>query len=152
LVDAHESKGKTLIDYAYEDDRAIVEAHLSRCIIHGSEETCEARWYYLDEKTHEKTDSVVWVKSTFFPISREVLAISAIAVHHILVDRTESFADHDREVLQLLANDNNVNQISNRLNRSPSTIDSRIRSLKERLGKNTLHGLVSAACGCCLCT
>jgi DNA-binding NarL/FixJ family response regulator len=75
---------------------------------------------------------------------REIVP-AAVAIHHILVDGIESFNDSDKEVLGLLAKDQSIAEIAQALDRSPSTIDSRIRSLKERLKQKTLHGLVAAA-------
>jgi DNA-binding CsgD family transcriptional regulator len=130
---------KSLLDRAYPEDLEYVEAQLSRCIVRGEKTTCQARWYCPGAG-----GKLVWAASEFFPILRQIIP-AAIAVHHILVDSIESFNGSDREVLGLLSQDQSIAEIAQSLDRSPSTIDSRIRSLKERLNQKTLHGLVAAA-------
>ena len=55
------------------------------------------------------------------------------------------FNDADKELLALLADDHNIKDAATTIDRSESAIDSRIRSLKMKLGKHTLHGLVAGA-------
>lgn len=130
---------KTLLECVYPDDLEHVESCLARCIIRGETTTCQARWF-----CPAFGGKLVWARSTFYPILRDIVP-AAIAVHNILVDNIESFNDADKEVLSLLSKDQGIAEIAQALDRSPSTIDSRIRSLKERLKQKTLHGLVAAA-------
>jgi DNA-binding CsgD family transcriptional regulator len=130
---------KSLLECVHPDDLEHVESHLTRCIVRGETTSCQARWY-----CPAVGGKLVCAQTYFFPILRQIIP-AAIAVHNILVDSIESFNGSDREVLGLLSKDQSIAEIAQALDRSPSTIDSRIRSLKERLNQKTLHGLVAAA-------
>lgn len=132
---------KPFLEYVHEAHRERVYRCLSECVVRGVQTTCQA--------LVECPEGPVAREITFFPVERsmpaEIGSLAAVAVSHTLPDNFESFTDQDRELLTLLARDLSIPQASEQLGRSPSTIDTRIRSLKERLGQRTLHGLVSAA-------
>lgn len=134
---------KPFFEYVHEEHRDRVYRCLSDCVVRGQQTTCQARV--------QCPEGTVPRQITFFPVERtpdgsvEIGSLASVVVSHTLPDNFESFTDQDGELLGLLAGDLSIPQISEQLGRSPSTIDTRIRSLKEKLGQRTLHGLVSAA-------
>ena len=135
---------KPFFEYVHEEHRDRVYRCLSECVVRGAQTTCQARVQCPPNGTVPR-------QITFFPVERtpdgsvEIGSLASVVVSHTLPDNFEAFTDQDRELLSLLGSDLSIPQISEQLGRSPSTIDTRIRSLKEKLGQRTLHGLVSAA-------
>lgn len=51
----------------------------------------------------------------------------------------------DRTILRMLANDRSVGDVAEALHRSESAIAQRIKAMKQRFGRTSLHGLVAQA-------
>jgi hypothetical protein len=79
---------KRLLDYTHPDDRKTVEDCFARALIRNEVTVCEARWY-----CPAVGGKLVWARTTFHPVNRDHLHVAAIAIHHILIDRTDSFAE-----------------------------------------------------------
>ena len=132
---------KPMLEYADEPDRAIVEENFSRCVVKGETVQFSARWYC------PLADATVSCLTVIHPLEPESLptSVAAVLVQSILPENFDEFTDADRELLCLLANDRNIKDVATTVDRSESAIDARIRGLKTKLGKHTLHGLVAAA-------
>ena len=131
---------KPMLEYAHDEDRAAVEENFSRCVVKGESVGFAARWYC------PIIDATIWCWSRIHPSEPLVpSAVAAILVQSILPDTWNQFTDADKELLKLLADDHSIKDVATTVDRSESAIDARIRGLKSKMGKHTLHGLVAAA-------
>jgi len=131
---------KPLLDYAHQEDRAIAEENFSRCVLKGESVGFASRWYC------PISESTVWCWTRIHALEPKVpTTVAAVMVQSVLPDNWDQFTDSDKELLRLLADDHNIKDVATTVDRSESAIDARIRGLKTKLGKHTLHGLVAAA-------
>lgn len=135
----HPIQGRVLSDLVFEDDRERVEECLARCIIKGEVVEFTARWH------DHYSDAVGWTLSLLRPIDPPLANVAALSIHKVLPANHNEFSNSDRELLGLLADDHNIKDAANTVDRSESAIDARIKNLKSKLGKHTLPGLVAAA-------
>lgn len=100
----------------------------------------------LEEKTAEINfleTSSGWCCARLQPT--DLLGVSVCLIVADLPTNFLEFGDQDLQLLRLLAEDHSIKEIAELMQRSQSAIDARIKSLKEKLGRETLHGLVAAA-------
>lgn len=139
---ASEVLDRRLPEFAVDEDRVSAEARLADTVIRGQRVSFTSRW-------NTPRLGVIWCRTDLYPV--ECSGVAAVAVHQVLPECFQEMTAQDVEILRLLAADHGVNEIALLLDRSPSTIDCRVRSLKTRLNQKTLHGLISAAYrGCVL--
>lgn len=131
-------KHEKLLDYTVDEDRQKFHDIFSRCVVDGEVAEVVCR--------HNCSDPPVWAKHTFFPMQYGIIA--CVAASRVLPGSYPEIQDAEKEVLSLLAQDSPIQAIARALERSPSTIDSRLRSIKSKLGTDTLHGLVAKAIAC----
>jgi DNA-binding CsgD family transcriptional regulator len=123
------------------EHRQMIDENFYRCIVGGETVEFAAKWYCPSLKAD------VWLQTTFHPIDPKVGGghIAALVVQSLLPENHEEFSETDREMLRLLADDHNIKDVAETVDRSESAIDTRIRNLKTKLGKHTLHGLIAGA-------
>ena len=88
-------------------------------------------------------DRLVNVKVTLLPFDHGDCA--GISIATVLPDNYHEITDDDRAVLRLMADDHSLREIAQKLHRSESAIDGRVKALKEKLNCNTIGGLVATA-------
>lgn len=133
--------GHALPDLAIDEDRTLVEENLARCVIRGEEAEFAARW-----RCPPKEDTG-WTKTSLHPVEPQptILNVAALSISSVVPANYQEFNNSDKELLGLLADDHNIKDAATTVDRSESAIDNRIRALKAKLGKHTLHGLVAGA-------
>jgi hypothetical protein len=130
---------KPYVEYAVEEDRKLVEESFTRCVVFGETVEFAARWYCPISNTNG------WWLTQIQAVESGMGDLAAILVQTQLPENFTEFNEADRELLSLLADDHNIKDAATTVDRSESAIDARIRGLKTKTGKNTLHGLVAAA-------
>lgn len=118
-------------------DSLAAEAAFAQCVIRGEANDYVGHW--------DSEGGVVLYWARFFPVGTDIGQVAAVAIVHELPETYFTVTPQETEVLELLAKDLSVKEIATALDRSESTIDQRIRSLKNKLGRETLHGLVGSA-------
>lgn len=133
--------GQALVDLAFDEDRAMVGENLARCVVKGEAAEFVARWQCSPK------DAAGWALTSLHPVEPQptILSVAALSISSLLPANYMEFNEADRELLGLLADDHNIKDAATTVDRSESAIDNRIRSLKTKMGKHTLHGLVAGA-------
>jgi DNA-binding CsgD family transcriptional regulator len=120
-----------------ESSREEVQEKLSQCIVFGrpGQLICEA--------SRRESDLLVPCQVTLLPVDVNSIAICAIS--SALPLNYQDFDEQDVQVLRLLADDCSLGEVAEKMHRSQSAIEARIKNLKAKLGKKTIGGLVAAA-------
>lgn len=133
---------KPMLEYAHEDDRELCDENFARCIVKGESVSFAARWHCPITKRVEWC----WTRIHSLEPTDLPTSVAAVLTQSVLPSNYGQFTEADRELLRLLADDHNIKDVATTVDRSESAIDARIRGLKDKLGKHSLHGLVAAAC------
>jgi DNA-binding CsgD family transcriptional regulator len=136
---------KPLLDYVDGEDKRRVESLFADVIIRGQVVEFVARWSCPMTELGS-----IWTLTRIMPVGnvQRIQAIAAVVVQQVLPDNFTEFNANDRQLLGMLAEDRSVREVADKLDRSESAIDMRIRALKGKLGVTTLHGLVAAGFNC----
>jgi len=130
-----------LLDSIPIEDAGIVEAAVSRCILHN--ETVEYVTHGRRGGNMPEGPPVLW-KVRISP-SPDLPVVAAIGICSLLPGNYKDFTQDDRELVRYLADDMSLKEIAAKVSRSESAIDSRIKVLKDKLGVRNLAGLVASA-------
>lgn len=141
----HGYVGSSLLDLYPEGIRERAFEHISKWIMTGKSSSYIASVYDWPREVH---DLVVSKKITLMPLDSGELAGAAFST--VLPENYRELADDDFTVLRLMAQDKPLKEIAHSMNRSKSAIDARIKSLKTKLGCQTIGGLVALAIQCAL--
>lgn len=131
--------GIPVLDSVPEEDRAKVREALSHCLLESKTVQYSVRGQYLGG------EMVMWRVSLLpIPMGNQG-TIVCCAISNVIPDNHESFTAEDRELLRHLANDMTLRDLGEIMHRSPTAIDTRIKSLKEKLNVHNIGGLVASA-------
>lgn len=129
-------------DLYAEDVRNEITAITGRCFVGG--ETVgyvseSGPWPPGSSKVH------LW-RVTMLPVDSQAMPNTAgVVMGTILPDSYPEINDDEKQVLSSLADDYSLKEIAAMMHRSESAIDSKIKSLKMKLGCKTIGGLVAKA-------
>lgn len=133
--------GVSVCSLINESDRDDCERIISGCIVYNRPAQFVLRAEVPPRSVLDKDSTNI--RFTFLPADTAPVAMCLIA--SILPSNYDQFSDEDRQVLGLLAQDQSLKEIATKMDRSRSAIDSRIKSLKEKLRQRGIGGLVAAA-------
>ncbi len=123
--------GRSSIDFYPENIRAAVLERFSQCIVLEQPTSFIAHAFDGPEEPRR------------LPFDFRELA--AVVLASILPVGYSALSDDDLSVLQLMSEDKALKDIAHEMNRSKSAIDARIKSVKTKLGCETIGGLVALA-------
>jgi DNA-binding CsgD family transcriptional regulator len=129
------STDKSFLDFVHPSDQQRVEEAFARCVIRG-----EPGCWTMRLAT---SDRVVHCHGEIGPV--ELGEVAAVYTWAPLPAGYQDFTEAELETLRLISAGVSVRQIAKRLGKEESTIDTRIRGLKQKLGRETLHGVVGQA-------
>lgn len=134
---------KPFFDFIHPDDLQRVKDAFARCVIHGEIVDLSIRALHYSPQSTELTYSTY--QARYYPCDiQHAPHVAAVIVSHVVPSGVE-LSDTDREVLKGLMDDKTIKEIADHLDKSQSTIDSRVKTLKDKLGVQTLPGLVASA-------
>lgn len=125
--------GQSILDVVVVEDREMAKNALSQCLLDG-----KTVGYTVNLDGDQKQP---W-RVTLMPIPSMG---SALAVCSLLPNNYPNITAEDKNLLAGLGQDMTLKEIARRMHRSESAIDSKIKSLKDKLGCKTLPGLVAMA-------
>lgn len=137
--------GTSVMDLYPPEVRDAAFAKISGWLLDGEAHSYIYRGYMWPR---EVPDRLVNLKITMLPFDYGELAGISIATN--LPDNYHELADDDFILLRLMAKDRPLKEIAHEMSRSKSAIDARIKSLKMKLGCQTIGGLVALAFQCAL--
>ena len=131
---------RPIFESLHPEDRDQFSEKLSRCIVQGD---------HLDATVRVALrDSYEWRALKILAVDgveQTVITVAAVVISHKLPLDPSQLTTADLSVLQLLAADKTIRETAEELDRSESTVDLRIKSLKQALDAKHLHGLVAKA-------
>jgi DNA-binding NarL/FixJ family response regulator len=130
--------------HIHPDDVERCKAAFARCVIEGEtvDIICRAILYETAEEQAEK--KYLTFQARFHPCDIEAAPqIACVLVDHVIPDGVE-FSETDMSVLKGLMDDKSIKEIADMLDKSASAIETRIKNLKDKLGVETLPGLVAS--------
>lgn len=131
--------GNPVLDSVPPEDRAKVREALGHCLLEQQVVQYTVRGHYLGGEL------VTW-RVTLLPIPmRSEGTVACCAISYVVPDNYLLFTDEDREVLRCLARDMTLRDVAEQMHRSPTAVDNKIKTLKERLNVHNIGGLVAAA-------
>ena len=132
--------GHAALDLYPEIIRPRVLHLLSRCILEGKVESYTEKATKLPSESNGRL--YLW-RITMLPVDQPNLAAMLIA--SVLPDCYGEITGDEKSLLRMLADDKTLKEIAGSMNRSESAIDSKMRLLKQKLGRTTIGGLVALA-------
>jgi len=120
-------------------DRETVLNALSRCILRS-----EVIDYQAGGDGPVEGVTVTW-SVRLYPLDRDGGALSCVALCQILPEHHAEIREDELTLLRLLADDCTLKEISEKMFLSDSSIDTKMRQLKAKLGVKNIGGLVATA-------
>jgi len=139
-LDENERAGSIISEDVVDDDRPTILDALSRCFF--QEETVSYTVTGRPEISPEKRPSTWQVQ--LMPIHGWG-ELSGCCVCRMLPEYHAEIKDDERTMLTLLCEDKTLKEIAQAMYLSESAIDSKIRTLKDKMGVRNIGGLVSEA-------
>ena len=136
-LNALEGNGLTMFEITPDYEHDQIRRAITECFING-----ESAWYIVDAGRPPKSKYRV----TMLPVSSPALpGVAGVAFGSKLPDNYLDITQDDRVLLKMLADDLSHKEIATAMHRSESSIDSRIKNLKVKLGCKGIGGLVGTA-------
>jgi DNA-binding CsgD family transcriptional regulator len=127
------------------DDVDQVKVAFAKCVIEGQTVDFVAKAVLYEQAKEQTEKRYRKFQVRLYPCDIEATPyIAAVMVNHVIPDGVE-FNETDMNVLKGLMDDKTIKEIADQMEKSQSTIETRIKGLKDKLGVETLPGLVASA-------
>lgn len=138
--------GEPIFNFIPEPDEAgRVREAFAACVVQGESVDLDVSATLVKSPDDPDDREHVTYQCRYYPADIEsVPRVASVILSHV-IPAGVSLSEADKEVLKGLMDDKTIKEIADALDKAPSTIDARVKSLKDKLGVQTLPGLVAAA-------